>query len=161
MEAIIKGPVVSMGEDINTDDIIPARYLTTSVPEELAPYIFEDMAEKVEVPRGAVIVAGPNFGSGSSREHAPLALKGAGVKAILAESFARIFLRNCINIGLLAVEAPGISVIKGGEVELDLGKGRITGENGVELTVPAVPEFIGQIIDAGGLIPWIKTGGLD
>ena len=90
-----------------------------------------------------------------------MALKGAGVKAILAESFARIFLRNCINIGLLAVEAPGISVIKGGEVELDLGKGRITGENGVELTVPAVPEFIGQIIDAGGLIPWIRTGGLD
>ena len=119
------------------------------------------MAEKVEVPRGAVIVAGSNFGSGSSREHAPLALKGAGVKAILAESFARIFLRNCINIGLLAVEAPGISALKGGAVELDLGQGRIRGENGFELTVPAVPEFIGQIIDAGGLIPWIRSGGMD
>ncbi len=161
MDAIIKGPVVSLGEDINTDDIIPARHLTTADPEELAAHLFEDMAEKMAVPNGAVIVAGANFGSGSSREHAPLALKGAGVRAVLAESLARIFVRNCINIGLLALEAPGISVIKGGEVELDLDKGRIRSENGIEISVPAVPPFIGQIIDAGGLIPWIRTGGLD
>ena len=161
MEDMIKGPVLSLGEDINTDDIIPARYLITSDPDALAAHVFEDMAEKVVIPKGAVIVAGANFGSGSSREHAPIALKRAGIKAILAESLARIFLRNCINIGLLALEAPGVSVIKGGTIELDLKKGKIMGEDKTEIEILPVPGFIGQIIDSGGLIPWIEAGGLD
>ncbi len=161
MEGVIKGPILAMGEDINTDDIIPARYLLTTDPAELAGHVFEDMAQKVEVPKGAIIAAGPNFGSGSSREHAPVALKGAGIKAVLAESLARIFLRNCINIGLLALEVPGISALNSGTIELDLNNGRITGEDGTEIEILPVPEFIGQIIDSGGLIPWIREGGLD
>jgi len=161
MEAIIEGPAIRLGEDINTDDIIPARYLVSAEPEFLAAHLFEDMAEEVKVPRGAIIVAGANFGSGSSREHAPTGLKAAGVQAVLAESLARIFVRNCINIGLLALEAPGVSRLGPGRVRLDLTAGKITGSAGEEVEILPVPDFIRQIIEAGGLIPWIKSGGLD
>ena len=119
------------------------------------------MIKEIKVGPGAIIVAGANFGSGSSREHAPVGLKAAGVQAILAESLARIFVRNCINIGLLALEAPGVSAIGAGQVRLDLTTGKITGSAGEEVEILPVPDFIRQIIDAGGLIPWIRTGGLD
>lgn len=162
MDNVIKGPVTSLGVDINTDDIIPARYLNTSDPEELMDHIFEDMAEKVVVKPGTVIAAGENFGSGSSREHAPIALKAAGVSVILAESLARIFVRNCINIGLLALEVPGAGKLKGDQsVEVDLKAGKIKAADGTELTIHPVPDFIQDIMAAGGLIPWIKAGGLD
>lgn len=159
---IIQGPVVRMGEDINTDDIIPARYLTTADPKELAEHLFEDMAEEVVIPENGIIIAGENFGSGSSREHAPIGLKGAGIQIVLAESLARIFARNCINIGLLAVEAPGITRIADTEsVSVDLEAGTITPADGSEpVEILPVPEFLYQLIDAGGLIPWIKAGGM-
>jgi len=150
-----------MGQDVDTDQIIPARYLTSSDPVELAAHAFEDHPGRDRIKPGMIIAAGPNFGSGSSREHAPLALLGAGVLAVLAESLARIFSRNAINIGLLALEVPGVSqVTDGTEVSLDLAAGRLTGAGGLSLAIPPVPPFINEIIAAGGLIGWVKACGL-
>ena len=161
MSGLIKGPVVLMGRDVDTDQIIPARYLTSSDPAELAAHAFEDHPLRDRIRPGVIIVAGHNFGSGSSREHAPLALLGAGVRAVLAESLARIFGRNATNIGLLALEVRGVSeVADGAEVSLDVAAGRLTGEDGLSLAIPPVPPFINEIIAAGGLIGWIKAGGL-
>ena len=161
MTELIRGPVVLMGQGVDTDQIIPARYLTSSDPAELAAHAFEDHPLRDRIKPGVIIVAGHNFGSGSSREHAPLALLGAGVQAVLAESLARIFSRNAINIGLLALEVPGVSAAADGtEVSLDLAAGRLTGVDGLSLAIPPVPPFINEIIAAGGLIDWVKAGGL-
>lgn len=161
MAEIISGPVAVMGRDIDTDQIIPARHLTTADPAKLASHVFEDSPLKAKIKPGVIIAAGPNFGSGSSREHAPLALLAAGVRAVLAESLARIFARNSINIGLLALEAPGVSALKDGQIiSLDLEAGLISGPDGLAIKITPVPAFVRQIIAAGGLIAWIKAGGL-
>jgi len=161
MDRIIEGKVVLLGEDVNTDDIIPARCLTTADPEELKDHLFECHPAGEKIKPGDIIAAGRNFGSGSSREHAPLAILGAGVKVVLAESFARIFLRNSINIGLLVLEVPGAGSLKDGEeITINLDKGEVSAPGGVTLKTNPVPEFISQIVEAGGLIPWIRAGGL-
>ena len=142
---------------INTDEIIPARYLTMDKEAELAKYAMEDIdtefVNKVEA--GDVIIAGENFGCGSSREHAVWALRGAGVKAVIADSFARIFYRNCINNGFLAIECQGVSefIESGSEVKIDLKNGLLTDlKNRKEYHFAPLPDFAQEMLDAGGLL---------
>jgi 3-isopropylmalate/(R)-2-methylmalate dehydratase small subunit len=150
-----KGTVHKYGDNIDTDVIIPARYLNTSDPEELKLHCMEDIdADFVKKAQsGDIIVGGRNFGCGSSREHAPLAIKAAGVSCVIAESFARIFYRNAINIGLPIIESSEAAraIHDGDIVEVDFDTGKI--KAGVQVfTVPAFPQFIQEIITAGGLL---------
>ena len=158
---LIKGKTWRFGDDIDTDAIIPARYLNTSDPAELARHIMED-ADKdfpVKVKAGDVIVAGKNFGCGSSREHAPIAIKAAGIQAVVARSFARIFYRNAFNIGLPIFESEAASeaVKEGQEVEIDADKGIIKNlATGEEYRANPIPPFMQELIAAGGLVEWTK-----
>ena len=158
---MIKGEAVIFGDDVNTDVIIPGRYLTTLDPEDLAKHAMEgldpDFPEKAR--RGVIIVAGKNFGCGSSREQAPIALKYAGVRCVLAESFARIFYRNAINIGLPVLECPGISrkVNPGDNLTVDLAEGKVRNDTkGVTLEALKLPDFLLSIIRDGGLIEHLR-----
>ena len=149
------------GDHVDTDVIIPARYLNIADFEELAEHAMEDIDETFasNVQKNDIIVAGRNFGCGSSREHAPMVLKVKGVKCIIADSFARIFYRNAINIGLPALEI-GKEVEKieaGDELEVDLAKGEIKIVNkGVTINTKPLPEFVQKIADCGGLINYVK-----
>ena len=129
-EHTITGRAWVYGDNVDTDVIIPARYLSTSVPEELAPHCMEDIDSSFasSARAGDVIVAGANFGCGSSREHAPIAIKASGVSGVIAASYARIFYRNAINIGLPILECPeaGAAINSGDELEIDLAAGKIT-----------------------------------
>ncbi|MCI9009954.1 MAG: 3-isopropylmalate dehydratase small subunit [Clostridia bacterium] len=156
-----KGRVHKYGNDVDTDVIIPARYLNTSSEEELAAHCMEDIDSEFvkKVKAGDVIVAQDNFGCGSSREHAPIAIKASGIMLVIANSFARIFYRNAINIGLPILECPeavaGIS--DGDEVTCDLAKGMIVNETtGARFQAQPFPPFIRKIIDAGGLMKSIS-----
>ncbi len=156
----IDAKVWTFGDNIDTDLIIAARYLNTSDPKELAKYVMEDadptFKEKVEV--GDVIVAGENFGCGSSREHAPIALKAAGVSAIIAKSFARIFYRNAFNMGLTILELEESSEIKEGDkITIDLDNGTITSKNtGKTYKFTPIPEFMQELVSCGGLMNYAK-----
>ena len=158
----MKGQVWKFGNNIDTDLIIPARYLNTSDPKELAEHAMED-ADPTWVGKkkaGDFIVAGENFGCGSSREHAPIALKAAGVSAVIAKSFALIFYRNAINIGLPILESKEAAeeIIEGQEIEVDLTKGEIKNlTTGASYCAQPFPEFMQKIIHAGGLIDYLKT----
>jgi 3-isopropylmalate/(R)-2-methylmalate dehydratase small subunit len=158
--APIRGRVVRIGHDVDTDVMLPGAYLNLSDRESLAPHLFEnyDPAIAAQIASGDVIVAGRNCGTGSSREHAPLAMLGRGVQAIIAESFARIFLRNCINLGLPVVEHEAAArALRDGEiVTLDLEAGWIRSDAG-EWTLPPRPAFIAHLLEAGGLVPWVQT----
>lgn len=152
-----KGTVHRYGRDIDTDVIIPARYLTTSEPSELAKHCLEDLDVEFvnNVKSGDIIVAEENFGCGSSREHAPIAIKAAGVDAVIAKSFARIFYRNSINTGLAILECPeAVDAIKNGDVvSVDIETGTITDETtGESFTAQPFPPFIADIIEQGGLL---------
>ncbi len=155
------GRVWKFGNNVDTDLIIPARYLNTSDPQELAKYAMQDAdPEWVDkMSQGDFIVAGENFGCGSSREHAPIALKAAGVAAVIAKSFARIFYRNAINIGLPILESPEASeaIKEGDQLEVDLARGEIK-DLTTKLTFKAqpFPEFMRQIIKAGGLVKYLQ-----
>ena len=159
----MKGKVWKFGDDIDTDIIIPGRYLVVTDPEKLAKHCMEgldpDFYKKVD--DGDFIVAGKNFGCGSSREHAPLALQGAGIGAVIAESFARIFYRNATNVGIPLLEAPGISesLNEGEKIEIDMEKGIITSESGKEYKFKKLPPFMLEILEKGGLIPYLKEKG--
>lgn len=159
---ILKGKVWKYGDHIDTDVIIPARYLNMSTPEELAKHCMEDIDSEFakRVQPGDMIVAGQNFGCGSSREHAPLAIKGAGISCVIAESFARIFYRNAINIGLPILVCPKAArAAKGGDtLVVDLKCGCITNMRTGEVyqTTP-FPPFIMAIIEAGGLVPYTQA----
>jgi len=151
-----------LGDNVSTDDIIPGRYLVKRDPEELGKHVFENLLPDFpsRVRKRDVIVAGRNFGCGSSREQAPLALKGAGVGAVIAESFARIFFRNAINQGLPVLICKGVSssFSQGEEVEYDLGKGVVINvSRGIELRAEPLPDFLLSILRAGGLIPYLKA----
>ncbi len=156
----IKGKVWKFGDHINTDDIIAARYLNTTDINELASHcmetIFPDFAKKVR--KNDIIVAGENFGCGSSREHAPVAIKGCGVSVVVARSFARIFFRNAINIGLPIIETDFVDQISDGDVlEVDFDKGEIMNiTNGKKGNFVRYPEFLQQIIKSGGLMSWAE-----
>ena len=152
----LKGKVFLFGDDVNTDVIIPARFLNTSDPSVLASHCMEDIDPDFckNVKKGDIIVAGHNFGCGSSREHAPIAIQAAGVSCVIAESFARIFYRNSINIGLpiLECEQACRSVKAGDELAVDLEKGVITDiTTGEKFKAEPFPAFIRDIIDRGGL----------
>ncbi|MCC5909688.1 MAG: 3-isopropylmalate dehydratase small subunit [Clostridiaceae bacterium] len=157
-----QGKVFKYGSNVDTDVIIPARYLNTADPKELAKYCMEDIDKDfaTEVNKGDIIVADKNFGCGSSREHAPLAIKAAGVSCVIATTFARIFYRNAINIGLPILECPeAVEKIKAGDVlEIDFGTGAIYNRTRQETYQgQAFPEFMQNIIAADGLINYLKN----
>ncbi|MCK4261707.1 3-isopropylmalate dehydratase small subunit [bacterium] len=157
----MQGRVWKFGDNVNTDEIIPASYLNTTDPEVLARHCLEGIDEDFpkKVSEGDIIVAGRNFGCGSSREHAPLAIKGAGISCLIAESFARIFYRNSINIGLPILECPQAArgIKEGDLVEVDLPSGKIKDLNsdGVWASQP-FPEFMQKIIASGGLMNYVR-----
>jgi 3-isopropylmalate/(R)-2-methylmalate dehydratase small subunit len=157
---IFKGRVWLFGDNIDTDLIIPGKYLVITDPKELAKHIFENIIESfyTKVKPGDIIVAGKNFGCGSSREHAPLAIKAAGISAVIAKSFARIFFRNAINIGLpVIISDKARDVIKENEVILiDLENGYIERENGERLMIEKYPKFLLEILKDGGLLQTLK-----
>ena len=154
------GNVWKFGDDVDTDAVIPGRYLVINDPEGLAEHVFEgvrpEFARNVKV--GDIIVAGSNFGCGSSREHAPLALKGAGIRCIVGGSFARIFFRNAINIGLPLLECADYDTIdEGDEIEVDLSTGIITNETKNEqYQATPLPDFLQRIVECGGLIEYAR-----
>lgn len=158
---MIKGKVFKYGNDVDTDVIIPARYLNDSSEEALKAHCMEDLDAtfKTRVTAGDLIVAGDNFGCGSSREHAPLAIKASGVSLVIANSFARIFFRNAINIGLPILECPSAvaAIEDGDEVEADLSTGTVTDiTKGMSFKAQPFPEFIQNIISAGGLLKYLS-----
>lgn len=157
-----KGRVWIFGDDINTDLISPGKYLELVDPEEMAEHAMEgidpDFPRKIQ--KGDIVVGGTNFGCGSSREHAPLALKYAGIDAVIAESFARIYYRNSINIGLPALECPGITeaVEEGDTVEVDVTGGTVKNtRTGAELPFTPLPGFMIEILGEGGLVMYIRN----
>ena len=153
---IIKGKVHKFGNDINTDDIIAAKYLVSTDAKQLGSHCMETISPGfvAKVKEGDIIVAGKNFGCGSSREHAPLAIKGAGIRAVIAKSFAGIFFRNAINIGLPFLESQDADKINDGdELEIDLSSGIIRNlSQGTTYRSQPFPEFLQDIIAQGGLI---------
>ncbi len=156
-----KGHVFKYGDNVDTDVIIPARYLNATQGEELAKHCMEDIDKEFihKVQKGDIMVANKNFGCGSSREHAPLALKCAGISCVIAETFARIFFRNAINIGLPIIECPEAAkaIQAGDEVEVDFDSGVITDKTtGASFTGQPFPEFMQKIITAGGLVNYIN-----
>ena len=153
----MKGKVHKYGADVNTDVIIPARYLNLSEPAELAKHCMEDIDEEFvnRVKPGDIIMATTNFGCGSSREHAPLAIKASGVSCIIARSFARIFFRNAINIGLPLLECDDAVAQTGASdtLKVDLSRGQIKNlTKGITCTAKPYPDFMADLISAGGLI---------
>ncbi len=158
----IKGRAWKFGNDIDTDVIIPAKYLNTSEEKALAKNCFADHRPEFarEARVGDVIIAGRNFGCGSSREHAPLAIKGTGVRVIIAESFARIFYRNAFNIGLPLLESEEAvrALAEGDTVSVDLETGTIVNEKrGETYAANPIPSFMAELINAGGLVNYIKA----
>jgi len=150
------------GDNVDTDVIIPARYLNTSEPTELAKFCMEDIDKTFakEIKEGDVIVAGENFGCGSSREHAPIAIKASGVKAVIAKSFARIFFRNAINIGLVILKNTQLpdEVTKGDEISVDIESGKIKNlTTRKEYSTTAYTGSIKELIDVGGLVNYTKA----
>ena len=159
------GKAIKYGDNVDTDVIIPARYLNTIDKKELASHCMEDIdkdfVKKVEL--GDIMVAGSNFGCGSSREHAPIAIKESGISLVIAKSFARIFYRNAINIGLAILECPEASesIKDGDKIEADLDNGVIYNKStGASFKTSPFPEFIQKIITAGGLVESIRRGDI-
>lgn len=157
-----KGRVFKYGDNVDTDVIIPARYLAISDPKELAEHCMEDIDKEFvhKVKPGDIMVANKNFGCGSSREHAPLVIKVSGISCVIAETFARIFYRNAINIGLPIIECPEAArgIEAGDEVEVDFDSGKIYNRTkGTEFQGQAFPEFMQKLIAAGGLVNYTNN----
>lgn len=157
-----KGKAWVYGDNVDTDVIIPARYLNTSEPTELAKFCMEDIDKNFakEVKQGDIIVAGENFGCGSSREHAPIAIKASGVQAVIAKSFARIFFRNAINIGLVILKNSDLpdETEKGDEIEIDVENGKIRNlTKNKEYSTTAYTGSVKELIDIGGLVNYTKA----
>jgi 3-isopropylmalate dehydratase small subunit len=156
------GKAWTFGENMNTDEIIPGRYNITIDPLELAKNVFCEVKPEyaANVKLGDIIVGGQNFGCGSSREHAPIAIKGSQAKCIIAPSFARIFFRNAINIGLPILECPeaAADISEGDEIEVDLATGQITNHtNGHGYQARPLPAFVMKIAEAGGIVNFLKN----
>ena len=162
----IKGKAWKFGDDIDTDAIIPARYLISTDPQFLAAHCMEDADAEfpAKVKAGDIIVAGKNFGCGSSREHAPVAIKGAGVGCVIAHSFARIFYRNAFNMGLPILESPeaAAAIAMGDEVEVDLDQGLIVNRTRQQhYMAQPVPPFMQELLQAGGLMNYVQKQAAD
>ena len=157
---ILQGKVWKFGDNVDTDLIIAARYLNTSEPSELAKHVMEDAdpAFVDKMSRGDIIVAGENFGCGSSREHAPIALKAAGVAAVIAPTFARIFYRNAFNMGLPIFELPeAAEIAEGDSVRIDMQSGEVINETQQKrYQFTPIPDFMQELVDAGGLIAFAQ-----
>jgi len=158
----VRGKAFAYGDNVDTDVIIPARYLNTTDPGELASHCMEDLDSTfaATVSAGDVIVAGRNFGCGSSREHAPLAIKASGVSCVVASSFARIFYRNAINIGLPILELGDAASLarKGDEIRIELESGKVENlTTGLRAQARGFPPFMREIIAAGGLINYVRA----
>ena len=156
------GKAWKFGDNLNTDEIIPARYNITIIESELAKNVFCEIKPEypVEVQPGDVVVGGQNFGCGSSREHAPRAIRGSGARCVIAASFARIFFRNAINIGLPIIECPEAAsdIMEGEEVDVELASGLIHNRTrGRTYQARALPEFVLKITEAGGIIEFLKN----
>ena len=161
MDSVIKGSVLKYGDNINTDVIIPARHLNLTSPLELAAHCLEDLDRTFiqRVQPGDCLVAGANFGCGSSREHAPLAIKESGIACVIAESFARIFYRNALNIALPILECPAAvhAISAADEVSVDLETGEIVNHTtGQTFRAEPFPPFMMELIAAGGLVAYLK-----
>jgi 3-isopropylmalate/(R)-2-methylmalate dehydratase small subunit len=159
---MVTGTVFKYGDNVDTDVIIPARYLNAPSPEELAKHCMEDIDTGFAgaVHQGDIMVGGWNFGCGSSREHAPIAIQASGISCVIAASFARIFYRNAINIGFPILECPeaAAAIQSGDKVTVDFASGVITDEtSGQTFQATAFPEFINNIIQQGGLLPYLKA----
>ena len=157
-----KGTVFKYGDNVDTDVIIPARYLNAPSPEDLAKHCMEDIdaAYATTVKPGDIVVGGWNFGCGSSREHAPIAIQASGAACVIAASYARIFYRNAINIGFPILECPeaAAAIRNGDTVSVDFASGKIVDETtGQTFQATGFPAFIEKIIDAGGLLPYLKA----
>jgi 3-isopropylmalate/(R)-2-methylmalate dehydratase small subunit len=162
MTMTLKGKVFKYGENVDTDAIIPARYLNVSEPDQLAAHCMEDIDLDFvnKVKPGDIIVATTNFGCGSSREHSPIAIKASGVSCVIAKTFARIFFRNAINIGLPLLESPeAVDATDAGDMlEVDLQKGEIKNlTKNLTFTAKPYPAFMSELIGAGGLIEYTKN----
>jgi 3-isopropylmalate dehydratase small subunit len=160
----LEGRIWKFGSDVDTDAIIPARYLNQSDPKELAKHAMEDERPEFyrEVKEGDLLLAGKNFGCGSSREHAPLALKAAGISCIIAKSFARIFYRNSLNLGLPLLESPEASetIQDGDRVRIDLATGEVYDlTQDKKFHAKPIPDFMQQLLNDGGLIPHLRKKG--
>ena len=158
----VQSTVIKYGDHVDTDVIIPARYLNTTDHAELASHCMEDLDKdfKAKSKASKIIVAGRNFGCGSSREHAPIAIRACGVRCVIAASFARIFYRNAINIGFPILECPeaAAAIRNGDTVSVDFDSGLIRDETtGQEFRATALPPFIGRIVEDGGLLPYLKA----
>ena len=157
----MKGKVWKFGNDIDTDIILPGRYLIYTDEERLSEHCMEGLVPnfKNNANEGDFILGGTNFGCGSSREHAPIAIKGCGISAVIAESFARIFYRNATNVGVPLLEAPGVSEIieDGEEIDVDMEKGLIISESGKKIEFKKLPPFMLEILESGGLINYLKN----
>jgi 3-isopropylmalate/(R)-2-methylmalate dehydratase small subunit len=157
----IKGKVWKFGDNINTDEIIPAKYLSITNSKELGRYCMEGVRKdfSAKVSKGDIIIAGKNFGCGSSREHAPRSIKARGISCVVGESFARIFYRNAINIGLPIAECPDIKEVPEGDlIEIDFTTGEIQNlSKNRTYSFISFPPFMQELIKTGGLIKWIKN----
>ena len=162
MESKFSGKAHVYGDDIDTDRIIAGKYTKTLNLQDLADHVLEDLDVdfRSKLVKGDVLVAGTNFGCGSSREQAPLALKVAGVSAVIAKYFARIFFRNAINIGMPVMEVPDLEAETGDELEIDLEAGVVKNlTKGTEYRASAMPEVMINILDEGGLVAYLKNHG--
>jgi 3-isopropylmalate/(R)-2-methylmalate dehydratase small subunit len=158
---IVQGCVWKLGDNVDTDQLAPGRYLSLTDPQELAKHCLEDVLPEfsTSVRPGDILVAGENLGCGSSREHAPIALRALGISCLLAESIARIFFRNCINLGLPALTCPeAVAAIEDGdEIRIDLENGQLENlSRPFQCQTPPLPEFLSDIIDAGGMTAYVR-----
>ena len=165
METKLTGAVTLVGDNIDTDQIYPGRFLEITDPREIGSHCLCGVDENIapSFPAGGIVVAGRNFGCGSSREHAPIAIRESGVACVIAKSFARIFYRNAINIGLPIMECPeAVDAIEAGDtVQVDFDTGVITDETtGKTYQAAPFPEFVGNIIESGGLLKSLKDRGV-
>ncbi len=155
------GRAWKFGDDVDTDVIIQGKYLVINEPDELAKHVFENLRPEFarKVRKGDFVVAGENFGCGSSREHAPIALKATGIEAVIAKSYARIFFRNAVNIGLRAIECEDADRINDGdELEIDYGRNRIVNKTkNEEYPFTPLPDFLKKILESGGLVNFARS----
>ena len=161
MQEVLEGRVWTLGRDVDTDQIISGKYLTIIDPDELKKHVFEIALPEFakEARPGDVLVAGENFGSGSSREHAPQAMRAIGVGAVVADSFARIFYRNAINLGIPTIEAPGVRALfeRGDTARIEMRAGRVSNRRtGASVSFPPLPAHLLDLLEAGGLVEKVR-----
>lgn len=160
MTGVVEGRVVRVGDDVNTDLVLPGAFLNLTEPEDLGAHLLEGYDAELgkSIDPGDILVAGRDFGSGSSREQAPVAILARGVQAVVAASFARIFLRNALNLGLLVIESEAVAqaCVTGDHLRIDSATGDVERLEGGHFTVTPHPPFVRELVTGGGLVPWVR-----